>query len=207
MNCFLTVFQKKNSIYILKYVLLCTVIVLLIEGMKVLLDFEQVISNKLEESCFNNLIWSCFGAVFFSPLLEETAFRLSLRRNVYFPASIIICLVFLLSSTYIYTQVSWILFMLLILVNQYKKNFSHRLIEILLICFSVISFVLIHFDNYDKRELHSLNPFEIVLLFMHQFILCIILTKVRLETCFINSLIIHSLYNLIILTFALIFNY
>lgn len=150
------------------------------------------------------LLWSCF---FFSPLLEETAFRLSLRRNVYFSASIITCLVFLLSSTYIYTQVSCILFILLILVNQYKKNFSHRLIEILLICFSVISFVLIHFDNYDKGELNSLNTFEIGLLFMHQFILCIILTKVRLETCFINSLIIHSLYNLIILTFALLFNY
>lgn len=207
MNYFLTAFQKKNIIYILKYVLLCIVIVLFIEGIKLLLDLEESINNKLEESFFNNLNWSCFGAVFLSPLLEEIAFRLSLRRNMYFVASIIICLIFLLSSRYIYTQVSCTVFIILVLVNQFKKNFSPRLIEILLICFSVMSFVTVHFDNYDKVELDLLNPFAIVLLFIPQFVLCIILTKVRLQTCFINSLIIHSLYNLIILTFALLFNY
>lgn len=70
-----------------------------------------------------------------------------------------------------------------------------------------MSFVMIHFDNYNEEELNHLNHLELVFLFMPQLIFSIILTKVRLETCFLNTLIIHSLYNLIILTLALFFNY
>jgi hypothetical protein len=147
------------------------------------------------------------GAVFFSPVLEEVAFRLPLQKTKYFVISIVTCFIFLLSSKSFYRQVIIAFFIVMILVNQFESKFFSRLIKVLLVSFSIMSFVIMHFDNYHIEELNLLNYLEIVFLFMPQFIMGIILTKVRLETCFLNTVIIHSLYNLLILTLALSFNY
>lgn len=207
MHYFLKTFEKKNIIYIFKYLALSIATVVFIEIMSFFLNLEEPKSSKIEERFFDNLIWSCIGAVLLSPLLEEAAFRLSLKRSKYFIISILACLVFLLSSQSVYCRIIITLFIVMILVNQFVNNFYPQLIKFLLVSFSIIGFVIIHFANYKREELNLLNHLEIVCLFMPQFIISIILTRVRLETCFLNSVIIHSLYNLIILTLALFFNY
>lgn len=202
MNYFLKAFEKKNSIYIFKYLILSIAIVIFIEGISFFLNLEEPKSSKIEERFFSNLIWSCIGAIFFSPLLEEVAFRLPLQKTKYFVISIVTCFIFLLSSNFFYHQVTIALFIVMILVNQFENKFCPRLTKVLLVSFSIMSFVIIHFDNYDIEELKLLKHLEIVFLFMPQFVISIILTKVRLETSFANTIIIHSLYNLIILTLA-----
>lgn len=203
MNCNSIFFDKKSIFYILKYLSIAVFTVLIVELLKYGFDISEPKSSKIEERFFNNLIWSCIGAAFFSPLLEEVAFRLPLQKTKYFVISIVTCFTFLLSLKFFYYQVIIALFIVMILVNQFENKFCLRLTRVLLISFSIMSFVIIHFDNYDIEELDLLNYLEIVFLFMPQFIISIILTKVRLETCFLNTIIIHSLYNLIILILAL----
>lgn len=207
MNYLLKTFTKKNIIYILKYLALCITIIVFIEIVSFFLNLEEPKSSKIEERFFTNLIWSCIGAIFLSPLLEEVAFRLSLQKTKYFIISIVACFVFLLSSKSVYHQIIITLFIVIILVTQFENKFYPQLTKALLVSFSIMSFVIIHFANYNREELNLLNHLELVFLFMPQFIISIILTKVRLETCFLNTLIIHSLYNLIILTMAIFFNY
>lgn len=207
MNYFLKTFEKQNVIYIFKYLALSIAIVGFIEILSFSLNLEEPKSSKIEERFFDNLIWNCIGAVLLSPLLEETAFRLSLKRSKYFVISIFACLVFLLSSQSVYDQIIITLFIVMILVNQFENKFYPQLTKLLLVSFSIMSFVIIHFANYNREELNILSHLELVFLFMPQFIVSIILTKVRLETYFLNTVIIHSLYNLTILTLALFFNY
>lgn len=202
MNYLLKTFEKQNIIYIFKYLVLSIAIVVFIKILSFSLNLEEPKNSKIEERFFDNLIWSCIGAILLSPLLEEAAFRLSLKRNKNFIISILACLVFLLSSQSVYHQIIITLFIIMILVNQFVNNFYPQLTKLLLVSFSIIGFVIIHFANYKTEELNLLNDLEIVFLFMPQFIISIILAKVRLETCFLNSVIIHSLYNLIILTLA-----
>ena len=67
-----------------------------------------------------------------------------------------------------------------------------------------MAFVSVHFDNY---ELNILRIVDIVILFLPQFVLALILTKIRVQTCFRNSIIFHSVYNIIVLLFAFLFNF
>lgn len=201
------ILQKKNILYIIRYLVISISIVLFIEGIKFFFKLEEPIHNKIEDNFYNNLFWNCLGVVLFSPLLEELAFRLSLKTNRYYLISVIASFIFLLSSKFILTQVICAFFIVIILINQFENKFLQPLVKSLLVIFSLLSFVLMHFDNYDKQELGVLSPFEAIFLFMPQLILGIILTKIRMETYFMNALIFHSIYNLIILTLALFFNY
>ncbi|OXG01555.1 hypothetical protein BC749_10487 [Flavobacterium araucananum] len=135
MNSFLKTFGKKNIIYIFKYLVLSIGIVLFIESISFFLNLEEPKGSKIEERFINNLIWSSIGAIFFSPLLEELAFRLSLKKSKYFVISIVICFVFLLSSKFIYHQIIISLFIVMILVNQFENIIYHGLTKVLLVFF------------------------------------------------------------------------
>ena len=111
----------------------------------------------------------------------------------------------MLSSKFILTQVICSLFIGSLILYQF--NVKIYLTRFILIVLSVLAFVFAHFDNYNENELKILGNLDFVMLFIPQFILALILTKIRLQTGFLNSVIFHSLYNFFILSLALLFNF
>lgn len=207
MNCINNFFDKKNVFYILKYLSVAVLTVLVIELLKYLFDINEPQSSKLKESFFSNIIWSTISIVLISPILEEFAFRLSIKKNKYYATSILLCILFLMSSSLIYVKITCSLFIGAIILYQYSSRSNIYLLKNITVVLSVLTFVLVHFDNYEVEQLKILNFFSIVTLFIPQVVVCFILTKVRSETSLLNSIVIHSLYNLLILTFGLFFNY
>ena len=128
-----------------------------------------------------------------------------LKKNNYFWISILFSLVFLLSSNFTIVKIICLLFGASIIIYQFFDKFI--LPHYILIVFSIITFVSIHFGNYAKNEFQVLSLIDLIFLFLPQFFIAIILTKIRIQTSLFNSIIFHSIYNFIILLFALSFNF
>jgi hypothetical protein len=196
------ILNKKNAIYIFRHLILAITFVLLIELLKYVFNVVEPEVSVLKENFLENFACSFFGVVAISPILEEVVFRLPLKKNNYYWVSIIFSLLFFLTSKYIVTQIMCLLFVGSIIVYQFYDKIN--LFRHILIILSIMAFVSVHFDNY---ELNIFRIVDIVILFLPQFVLSLILTKIRVQTCFRNSIIFHSLYNLIVLLFAFLFNF
>lgn len=199
------VLSKKNIVYLFRYLVLAIVFILGIELMRYLLDIKDPDSNKIKDAFLSNFGWSLFGAIIFSPIVEEVSFRLSLKRNNYYWLSIVFCLVFLFSTNFIVTKIICLLYIGITILHQFNNKPS--LIKNGIIVLSVFAFLCVHFDNYNMNELRTLSSLSVITLFLPQFMIALIITKIRLQTCFLNSIIFHSLYNFFILSLALLFNY
>lgn len=178
-----------------------------IEMLRVTLNINEPTSSKVEESFFRNMFWGSIGIVLVAPILEEIAFRLPLKKNSYYLISITFCFLFFLSASFVFLKVICFIYIVAVLAYQVSKKLSVGITKSIMIILSITTFVSLHFDNYQGEQLNSLNVFSKIFLFLPQLIIGFILVKVRLKTLFLNAVIIHSLYNLIILTFALLFNY
>lgn len=132
-------------------------------------------------------------------------FRLPLKKNGRYIISVFLAVVFLLNSNYLFVKIIILLFVVTAII--YQSNSRSVFIHWILVGLSIFAFVLIHFDNFDRNDFEDLSLINIIMLFLPHLFLTIILTKIRLQTCFINSVIFHSLYNIIILSIALLFNY
>jgi hypothetical protein len=205
MNLKSKILTKKNIFYLLRYLILALIIILIIELLKYILNVKDPDSNKLKDAFLSNFFFSFVGTVLIAPILEEVVFRLSLKKNNYYWFSVFLSLIFVLSSKFILTQVICSLFIGSLILYQF--NVKIYLTRFFLIVLSVLAFLTAHFDNYNENELKILGNLDFVMLFIPQFILALILTKIRLQTCFLNSVIFHSLYNFFILSLALLFNY
>jgi membrane protease YdiL (CAAX protease family) len=173
--------------------------------MRYLLDIKDPESNKLKDAFLSNFAFAFFSAVIISPIVEEVGFRLSLKRNKYYWLSIVFCLVFLLSTNFIVTKIICLLYIGMTILHQF--NNKTNLIKNGTIVLSVLAFLCAHFDNYNENELKTLGSLSVIILFLPQFMIALIITRIRLQTCFLNSIIFHSLYNFFILSLALLFNY
>ena len=196
------ILDKKNVIYIFRHLILAITFVLLIELLKCVFNVVEPEASAIKEKFLGNFVWSFIGVVAISPILEEVVFRLSLKKSNYYWVSILFSFLFFLMSKYIVTQIMCFLFVGSIIIYQFYDKIN--LIRYILIIMSIMAFVSVHFDNY---ELNILRIVDIVILFLPQFVLALILTKIRVQTCFRNSIIFHSVYNIIVLLFAFLFNF
>ncbi|MDN3675513.1 CPBP family glutamic-type intramembrane protease [Flavobacterium branchiarum] len=199
------VLSKKNIAYLFIYLILALVFILGIELVRYLLDIKDPDSNKLKDAFLSNFTFAFFSAVILSPIIEEVGFRLSLKRNKHYWLSIVFCLVFLLSTNFMVTKIICLLYIGITILHQF--NNKTNLIKDIAIVLSVLTFLCVHFDNYNENELRALGSLDLLMLFLPQFVIGLIITKIRLQTCFLNSIIFHSFYNFFILSLALLFNY
>lgn len=199
------VLSKKNIAYLFIYLILALVFILGIELVRYLLDIKDPDSNKLKDAFLSNFTFAFFSAVILSPIIEEVGFRLSLKRNKHYWLSIVFCLVFLLSTNFMVTKIICLLYIGITILHQF--NNKTNLIKDIAIVLSVLTFLCVHFDNYNENELRALGSLDLIMLFLPQFVIGLIITKIRLQTCFLNSIIFHSFYNFFILSLALLFNY
>jgi len=206
MNNYSDFFNKKNVFYIFKYSFIAVFVALVVEISKFFFDIEEPKSAKIEEVFFSNIIRSSISIVLISPILEEITFRLPIKKSNYYATSIILCLFFLASSSFIFVKTICLLFTGVVLVYQRSELSYTNLLKNVIIVLSMLTFVVIHFDNYEIEQLKALNSVSLVILFIPQLVICMILTKVRLETCLLNCIVIHSLYNLLIVTLGFFLN-
>ena len=198
-------FDKNNVFYFLRHLAVMISFVVIIEVLKYLFNIVDPINNKLKDEFLLNFVWSSFGVIIISPIFEEIIFRLPLKKNNYFWVSIVFSLVFLLSSNFTIVKIICLLFVVSIIMYQFFDKFI--LLHYILIVFSVITFVFVHFGNYDRNEFNVMRLVDLIFLFLPQFFIALVLTKIRLQTSLLNSIIFHSIYNFIILLFALSFNF
>ncbi|TRX04173.1 CPBP family glutamic-type intramembrane protease [Flavobacterium gawalongense] len=195
-------FSKKNSLYVLKHLAIAVLIGIIVEFCKYAFNLEEPASDKMKEEFMSHFILSLIGAIIIAPIVEESIFRLPLKKNYFFPMSILILLLFISTSKYNVVIIAGILYVIGVIFAQlFNKIISLRYI---LIALSIASFVLVHFDNTDEKELYALDSVDLIFLFLPQLGLALVLSKVRLQTTFLNSIVLHSLYNLIILSLALL---
>lgn len=199
------VLTRKNVVYLTRHLVLALSIVLAIELLEYLLNIKEPDSSKLKDAFMSNFLFSFFGAVLIAPIYEEVVFRLALKKSNYYWFSVFLTFVFVLSSKFMLTQIVCSLFIVGMISYQYvyKSNSSRCFLIIL----SILAFVSVHFDNYNENELNELGKLDVAMLFVPQLVLAVFLTKIRLETSILNSIIFHSFYNLLILSLALLFDF
>ena len=60
--------------------------------------------------------------------------------------------------------------------------------------------------NYDKQKLLIMKPIDFFLLFFPQLFITFIFTKVRIQTFFVNAVLLHIAYNFVILMLSFLFD-
>lgn len=197
--------DKKNSFYLLKHLLVGLIVVSVVEIIKYNLNFIEPESNRLKDEFMSNIIFSLVAVLFLSPVIEELVFRLPLKKDAYFVISIVTSFIFFLSSNFLFIKIIIGIFIAFIIVYQFYRD--SIILKRVLISMSIIAFTIVHFDNFNSNLLNNIGLFNLIILFSPQFFLAILLTKIRLETRFINAVIFHSLYNLTILSLSLLFDF
>jgi len=199
------ILNRKNFIYIFKHLISVLIFVLGIEVLKYLFNVFEPESNRVKDEFISNFIFSFFGVIVLSPIIEEMVFRLPLKKNGLYLISVFFSLIFLISSSYLFVKIILSLFVGNTIFHQsYSKSV---LVYWILVGLSIFAFVSIHFENFDSNDFKNLDFINISILFLPHLFLAVILTKIRLQTCFTNAVVFHSLYNLIILSLALLFNF
>ena len=72
--------------------------------------------------------------------------------------------------------------------------------------FEMVSLYKEAFDNYDKQKLLIMKPIDFFLLFFPQLLITFIFTKVRIQTFFVNAVLLHIAYNFVILMLSFLFD-
>lgn len=193
--------SKFNIIYLSKHLLLAIFLVSLIEILKKYVEFTEP-SHVIASEGINFLLIIAVIVIF--PIIEEIAFRLSIKKNSFYWLSILFCLLFLLTTKFIFIKVIILVYIIFVLVNQFRTK--NRVVNYIVIFLSALCFLFVHFDNYDKNELTLIAPTDFFLLFFPQLLIAILFTKVRVQTFFLNSVILHIAYNLIILILSYLFD-
>ena len=195
------VFSKDNYVYLLKHLFVTIFLVYLIEILKKHLEFSEP-SHIIGDENINFFLILILVIIF--PVIEEIAFRLSIKKNNFFWLSILFCLIFLLTTKFIIIKILLLIFIVLILINQFLKKIN--LVVYSTIFLSGLCFLLIHFDNYDKQKLLIMKPIDFFLLFFPQLLIAFIFTKVRIQTFFVNAVLLHIAYNFVILMLSFLFD-
>lgn len=192
------VLTKKNSIYLLRLLFVALSIVFISELLKDILNIEEPENSKLKDVFFSNFFLFFVGAVIFGPIFEEIAFRLSLKKNDYFWLSVCFLTLFAFSSEFLVPQIICSLYIVVLVFYKYM-NYS-KLIRYILISLSIVAFISVHAGNFQESELSDLGIIDMAILFVPQLILSLFLTKIRIQTCFLNAVIFHSMYNLFLVS-------
>ena len=146
--------KTKNLFYLFKHLLYALVFVSVVELIKYHLNIVEPDNNKLKEEFMSNFIFSFFVAICLSPIIEELVFRLPLIKGDYFIISIVLSFIFLTTSSYIFVKIILSLFVALFVFYQFY-NHSNTL-QCILIITSILAFVIIHFDNFNTKEVRKL---------------------------------------------------
>ena len=144
-------------------------------------------------------------AILFAPLIEELIFRLPIKKTNLFLISIFLSLILISNfntTIGIIVCVSIGLFNLIILIYQVISK-NDKFIEYFYII-SIGVFTISHLNNYSAVELDSKSYVELMILFLPQLLLGIFCTIIRVKSNIWYSVLLHSLYNGILITFAII---
>lgn len=158
--------------------------------------------SNFKEDILSNLNFYIFFIILFAPFLEEFIFRYPLKKSRWRFISILLSILYIVIFQERFVQLTLGIYLIMLCVIIYfKKNAS-----LLIICFSILVFTLIHLGNYEYESLMALNKVEIILLFTPQLLLGITVTLIRLKYSFKGALFYHCLYNAAILFLGLLFD-
>lgn len=158
--------------------------------------------NSIEENFKRSPAFYSIFIIGIGPLMEETIYRLPLKRNKYFVISLLLSIAYLLGLKSLLVIGAMVLYISSLLVLWYKKNDASKVI----IGLSILTFAMIHIENYGLKDLTSMQILELLSTFFPQLMLGIIVTAVRLKFSFNYGLIYHILYNGIIVSLVFILN-
>ena len=99
------ILSTKNGVYIFKHLVLAIILVSGVELLKNCLNVVEPDSNRLRDEFMSNFIFSFFGAIFFSPIIEELLFRLSLRKGDFYIISLFASTIFLITSNFMFVKI------------------------------------------------------------------------------------------------------
>lgn len=151
-------------------------------------DFD----NSLESGFDQSPVFYTFFALLIAPLWEEFLFRLPFRNSKYVWVSIVLGFVFVLGLKEFFLQMLILLYVVMIIITHFKE---FPIVRVLIIVLSCLAFGLIHLNNYEKSAIEMMNSIEIFAAFICQFVLGCVLTYVRLNHSFRDSIIYHSVFN------------
>lgn len=192
---------KHISLILVIHVILVSLWVIIQDVFLNIRDFDISIQKGLEE----NFLLYIFFIVLAGPLLEETVFRLPLRRSKYSWLALLFGALLMLGMKIWFIKICIAFFLLFIIYDKWiqKSDSNSRL----LITFSILTFGIIHIGNYTEADLVEMTMIEIISTFISQIFLGGVLTYLRLKYSFLSAVIYHSLFNSIVVTLGLMANY
>lgn len=192
---------KHISLIFVIHVILVSLWVIIQDVFLNIRDFDISIQKGLEE----NFLLYIFFIVLAGPLLEETVFRLPLRRSKYSWLALLFGALLLLGMKIGFIKICIAFFLLFIIYDKWiqKSDSNSRL----LITFSILTFGIIHIGNYTEADLVEMTMIEIISTFISQIFLGGVLTYLRLKYSFLSAVIYHSIFNSIVVTLGLMANY
>lgn len=166
--------------------------------LSVILDFflDDRINNSVEIGFKEHpLLYSIF-IVLIAPFFEELVFRFPLKFNSLNVLILPVLIVIFLNTDVTFVKLTSLLYLINIIIQRFFLQENKTIYITSIFCFTAI-----HIDNYD---LLLNNLFQNILLLSPQFLLAVILTRLRINYSFKDAFIYHSTYNLILLLFAII---
>ena len=189
----------------IKHLSLVIVGVVFLEIIQQLFSLNSNPSLKLMSTWENRRFEMILEVVLFAPIIEEVIFRLPLRKTKLYLVSIFFSLVLLINLN---SYTGFIICLSVCLFNSiiftYQVIIKRNLFITYLAFISVIVFTITHINNYSEAELNSKSIIELITLLLPQLLLGLFCTIVRLKSNIWYSILLHSLYNGTMITFAII---
>ncbi len=196
--------KKTKKIRFIQITVILTINILLLVILDVIGDFFNLKKLQIEDSkdIMENIVFYSFFFILIAPVLEELLYRLPLKKNRYVIFSLLISVVYILIFNILIVKIALIIYLLSIIYLIFSKNEVPKVFIIL----SILVFTISHLGNYNVAEIKSLNFFSLLFLLLPQMILGIINSLIRINISFKYSLLYHALYNMSIITLAIIYN-
>jgi membrane protease YdiL (CAAX protease family) len=190
--------EKLNKI--LKYYIFLMIFTILQKIFEEYYLINTNIKSKLETDYLNTPIELFFIVVIFAPFIEEIIFRLPLEKTYYFIISILFSLLFFKGFNETNIIISTLIIGFSISITCFQIFPQKSILKRILIFISVLTFTLVHINNYSFNELKLMSIFELILLFLPQLLLGIFTTKLRVNSKIYYPILLHSAYNATIIS-------
>lgn len=204
MNKISNYFSWKNQKIIVQILIILFLNLILLSLLHYLENFlgvgKPAIENKNE--IMDHILFYSVFIVLVAPLLEETLYRLPLKKNSYNFISIIIGIIYLTTTNSSIFKITLLVYLISVVFLFFAKIDAPKYIIIL----AIVVFTISHLGNYNWIDIKSKSAIELGFLLLPQIILALITTHIRINISFKYSFVYHSIYNLSIISLALIFD-
>ncbi len=170
------------------------------------LSIQSITQNNddVKDSALPFLLWFLLATTL-GPFIEEVAFRLPLKRGKYNWVSLILLFFFVLATlSYPLLSIGIIIFMGIIIANYFYTN---KLIKILLMVLSALTFGFLHLILYEKAFCLEKNILELPILVAPQLFAGVALVLMRLKGNFGLAVAYHCTYNFTIIVTGIAYFY